>query len=251
MDKNDEERTKRKFKVAYWIAKTNSSMTLYHETLKLEKHHGVDIASAYNSDRACGVFIDYVGKDLQRKLYKDITNAKFISVLCDGSTDSAVIENKVVYALHFNSLPTGSEEVEVKTSPLKVNYLKHQHAEGVALAVAQSYVDIIPLRNSIESEFKDIGVTSFEKKLIGFTSNGASVNRGEQNNVKTILHEKSSWTVFIWCMAHRLELALVEAFRSTPEAFTLKTLKYWVGVQQGQSYLMGRRCLFSLAWPPF
>ena len=32
--------------------------------------------------------------------------------------------------------------------------------------------------------------------------------------------------------------------------FTLETLKYWVGVQQGQSYLMGRRCLFSFGWPP-
>ena len=28
-------------------------------------------------------------------------------------------------------------------------------------------------------------------------------------------------------------------------------LKYWVGVQRSQSYLMGRRCLFSLGWPPF
>ena len=88
MDKNDEERTKRKFEVAYWIAKNNSPMTLYHETLKLEKHHGVDIGYAYNSDRACGVFIDYIGKDLQQKLHKDIVNAKFISVLCDGSTDT-------------------------------------------------------------------------------------------------------------------------------------------------------------------
>ena len=35
------------------------------------------------------------------------------------------------------------------------------------------------------------------------------------------------------------------------ETFTPKTLKYWVGVQRSQSYLMGRRCLFSLAWPPF
>ena len=33
--------------------------------------------------------------------------------------------------------------------------------------------------------------------------------------------------------------------------FLPKTLKYWVGVQRGQSYLMGRRCLFSLGWPPF
>ena len=34
-------------------------------------------------------------------------------------------------------------------------------------------------------------------------------------------------------------------------AKTIETLKYWVGVQQGQSYLMGRRCLFRLGWPPF
>ena len=33
--------------------------------------------------------------------------------------------------------------------------------------------------------------------------------------------------------------------------FLPKTLKYWVGVQWGQSYLMGRRCLFSLGWQPF
>ena len=32
---------------------------------------------------------------------------------------------------------------------------------------------------------------------------------------------------------------------------SLRHLKYWVGVHWGQSYLMGRRCLFSLGWPPF
>ena len=31
-------------------------------------------------------------------------------------------------------------------------------------------------------------------------------------------------------------------------AFPPKTLKYWVGVQRGQSYLMGRRCLFRFGW---
>ena len=30
-----------------------------------------------------------------------------------------------------------------------------------------------------------------------------------------------------------------------------KTVKYWVGVDWGHSYLMGRRCVFSLSWPPF
>ena len=43
-----------------------------------------------------------------------------------------------------------------------------------------------------------------------------------------------------------------ETQNTTPykkSSFT-KTLKYWVGVHWGQSYLMGR-CLFSFAWPPF
>ena len=30
-----------------------------------------------------------------------------------------------------------------------------------------------------------------------------------------------------------------------------ETKKYRVGAQQGQSYLMGLSCLFSLGWPPF
>ena len=33
--------------------------------------------------------------------------------------------------------------------------------------------------------------------------------------------------------------------------FFLETLKYCFGVQQGQSYLIMRRCLFSLSWSPF
>ena len=33
--------------------------------------------------------------------------------------------------------------------------------------------------------------------------------------------------------------------------YIFKTLKYWIGVQQVQSYLMGRKCLFSIGWLPF
>ena len=54
-----------------------------------------------------------------------------------------------------------------------------------------------------------------KKKNIEFTSDGASINHGEQNSVKTVLREKSPWLVFSWCMAHQLELALGEAFCDT------------------------------------
>ena len=35
------------------------------------------------------------------------------------------------------------------------------------------------------------------------------------------------------------------------DLFYPETLKYWVGVQRSLSYLMGRRCLFSLGWRSF
>ena len=40
-------------------------------------------------------------------------------------------------------------------------------------------------------------------------------------------------------------------YKSLYILFLPKTLKYWVAVPLGQSYLMGRRCLSSLGWPPF
>ena len=46
-------------------------------------------------------------------------------------------------------------------------------------------------------------------------------------------------------------VGIMSASYSLAFSITPKTLKYWTGVQQGQSYLTGRRCLFSLGWPPF
>ena len=40
-------------------------------------------------------------------------------------------------------------------------------------------------------------------------------------------------------------------FRQASNCCIPEALKYWVGVQHTQSYLMGRRCLFSLGWWPF
>ena len=48
----------------------------------------------------------------------------------------------------------------------------------------------------------------------------------------------------------------LERVLNVPKTFKIpetspRHLKYWVGVQRGQSYPMWRRCLFSLGWPPF
>ena len=50
---------------------------------------------------------------------------------------------------------------------------------------------------------------------------------------------------------HCFEIDLTQNLKGEKQPFPHKTLKYWVGVQRGQPYLIERRCLFSLGWPPF
>ena len=57
----------------------------------------------------------------------------------------------------------------------------------------------------------------------------------------------ASWNIFKYFMGREITL---KYFSQILNYFHEK-LKYWVGVQQGQSYPMGRRCLFSLGWPSF
>ena len=51
---------------------------------------------------ACAVFTDYIGKVTKESFAKDFANARYYSVLSDSSTDSAVIEQEVVYVLYLS-----------------------------------------------------------------------------------------------------------------------------------------------------
>lgn len=42
-----------------------------------------------------------IGERLRRKLKQDLIEAKLLSVLCDSSADSVIMQNKVVYGLYF------------------------------------------------------------------------------------------------------------------------------------------------------
>ena len=97
MEKNEMARTKIKFETAYFVAKQELPLTKYKEILKHEKFHGVDTGDSYMTDVKAGEFIDFIAADLKSKLCKDLATANFFSVLCDGSTDSAVTEEIICF----------------------------------------------------------------------------------------------------------------------------------------------------------
>ena len=81
---------------SYFVAKQELPLTKYKETLKHEKFHGVDTGNSYMTNMKAGEFTDFIAADLKSKLCKDLATANFFSVLCDGLTDSAVIQEEII-----------------------------------------------------------------------------------------------------------------------------------------------------------
>ena len=46
-------------------------------------------------------------------------------------------------------------------------------------------------------------------------ADGAMVNRGEKDGVISILQRHLPWVIYVWCVAHHLELALKDALQGT------------------------------------
>ena len=200
---SDVAKTKIKFEVAYFVAKEQLPMSKFPSLLNLEEKHGVDIGRSYRNDTSCNAFIKYISDDLGGILKEKLTKANFFSVLSDASEDASVVEKEAVFVQHLDKNPPASDKVKVVSSFLNLADLKTGKAEGVV--------------KSIRGSFQNIGVSedSFEEKLIGFAADGAAVNSGHKEGVISILKDSMPWVIYVWCVAHRLELAVKDALTGT------------------------------------
>ena len=64
----------------------------------------------------------------------------------------------------------------------------------------------------LKSAVEYMGVAEW---LVGFGCDGTNANIGEHGGLKGHLKEAVPWVVVFWCLAHRLELSLKDAFKST------------------------------------
>ena len=59
-----------------------------------------------------------------------------------------------------------------------------------------------------------MGITDWEKRMIGLGCDGCNANMGERG-LRGLLQQSIPWVVVFWCLAHRLELSLKDALKST------------------------------------
>ena len=68
------------------------------------------------------------------------------------------------------------------------------------------------IKNSVKSILDS---QDFTAKLVGFGSDGASVNAGKKEGVKSLIQHENPWITFGWCITYQLELALKDSLKGT------------------------------------
>ena len=84
-----------KFDIAYVVSTQHMAFAKYPEICSLEARHGVNVGSTYRNVNSCKDFIHFWSMSKKEKLASLLSRAKFFSLLMDGSTDAANVDNEV------------------------------------------------------------------------------------------------------------------------------------------------------------
>ena len=120
-----------------------------------------------------------------------------MSVLSDGSTDSGIIEQEIVYVRFLcNGQP--------QTKMVKILEIKHAHAAGIL--------------DAIDDAVAEVGISQemWLSKVICANFDGASVMMGQTNGVAGQLKRRVPHIIVLHCVAHKLELAVLDAVKWFP-----------------------------------
>ena len=60
-----------------------------------------DTEKAYLTDKKCAEFTKYIAHVIRTELDNDLKNCNYFTCLNEGSTDSSITEQEVIYALYL------------------------------------------------------------------------------------------------------------------------------------------------------
>ena len=195
MTEEDKEILNSRFNTAYYLEKNERPYSDFPDLIALQEKNGVKQSSRYCNERAGANFLDTVGETIRESFVNDLRQANYYSILMDGSTDSSIIEQELVYVLFLNK--EGRAVVEF----FSIESVKNANADGLKAAIKES--------------FERVGIVDFAQKLHGLNVDGASVNTGIHCGLEAKLKESAPWLTVIHCFNHRLELAVKDSFKGT------------------------------------
>ena len=202
LSEGERERLKVKFDIAYFVAMEKLAFTKYPKICELEARHGVNVGSMYRNDVSGREFVHYIA-EAKRKEILSLAKANFFSVLLDGSTDTAIIENEIILVVWCDTNGT-DEKVHTRIESLTVVRPESATARG--------------LFKVLEIGLQHFGIQELSTEecamLVGIGTDGAAANIAA-SGLKGLVENQLQWIFWMWCMAHRLELAIKDALKGT------------------------------------
>ena len=201
----------------HWLAKEEIAHTTKFESLislainigaKELKALSKGANAKYTSERTMHEIIEVLSATVEEEILQDIRASPLISILCDESTDIAIVKQLVVYVRY------------IKNGKTVTRFLKIQDLfDGTAVTIETALLEILSkLQIPLE-------------KVAAFGSDGAAVMVGRRNGVATKLKDRIPHLVAIHCVAHRLALATAHASDSVAcikkYSITLQTIYYF------------------------
>lgn len=178
------------FRTAYCLVKQNFSLRSFPTIVSLQECNGLPLGRAYRNRTAASSFIESIATVLQKNIVNDINNGEFVSLMIDGSTDVAVKEQVIVYVRIL-------KDGRPVTIFLGLISVKSGTAEGIFAG--------------LDAFLTELGINNWKLKLVGLGTDGASVNVGSRGGLGAILKRDIPHLIQVHCIAHKLELAILDA----------------------------------------
>ncbi|XP_063609950.1 zinc finger protein 862-like [Penaeus indicus] len=197
MNADNVEKIKRLFNTTCYVVTQHLAFRKFESLCELQNMNGVQLGKNYINDHGCKDFIMAIASVLKSETKEEVSHANYFSILADGSTDSAIIEQEGVYIRFVN-------KGKPITKLIQFVAVKSSTSQGVY--------------DGIKSALESIGVTPDiqARKQIGLNLDRASVDMGHKSGVQVSARKDVPHTLVIHCINHNLELAILDIKKGIP-----------------------------------
>jgi len=203
LSESNRDRLRKQFDIAYFVASHKLAFSKYTAICNLESRHGVDIGTSYVNENAGKTFCKFIAQARMMDLCKAVTDTGFFSILMDGSTDVSKIDDEL-FLVQWCDVNGADEKIHSRMEYFTVIRPKSGDANGMF--------------ECLQSALQEFGIATLKaekcKMLVGIGTDGASVNIAAAG-LKGLVEGELQWVFWMWCLAHRQELALKDALRGT------------------------------------
>ena len=204
VDENQKKRLCFLFNTAYAVAKKGKPFSDFEYICELQIKNGLDLGENYLNDHACQKFVLSAAHIIRDDIKSVVAKNHFVSVLSDGSTDSAVVEQEIVYLRYIDF------DFKPITRLIEIVPLENANATGIYSSIQKGL-------ETVNLSFEKLQPTAPGPSLACANFDGCNVMLGHKGGVITKIKEVIPTALGIHCVAHKLELAVLDASKSCPQ----------------------------------